>query len=66
MIYSARAMKHEPTTAAGLLERATELRAVASQIRDSYNRNVLVSAAEEYERMADKLMSQMESTDAPK
>lgn len=59
-------MKRECMTAAGFLERATELRAVASQIKDSHNRNLLAGAAEEYERMADKLMSRGESTGAQK
>jgi predicted RNase H-like nuclease (RuvC/YqgF family) len=53
-------------TPAGYLERATELRAVASQIKDPHNRDLLVGAAEEYERIADKLMSEVKSTDAPK
>lgn len=59
-------MKRGSMTAAGYLERATELRAVASQIKDSRNRALLVGAAEEYERIADKLMSEVKSTDAPK
>lgn len=59
-------MKRESMTATGFLERATELRAIASQVKDSHDKNLLAGAGEEYERMAHKLMSQLESADAPK
>lgn len=59
-------MKRQSVTAAGFLERATELRAIASQIKDSHNRDLLVGAAEQYERMADKLMAKIEPADASK
>ncbi len=59
-------MKAGSMTAAGYLERATELRAVASQMKDLHNRDLMVGAAEEYERMADQLMLQVQSRATPK
>ena len=37
------------------LERATELRATAGQLRDRHAREALIQAAETYERMANEL-----------
>ena len=57
---------HPIPLAVGFLERATELRAVASEIRDAHNKVLLIGAAEQYEQVADRLLSWTESVNPTK